>query len=320
MTRSLRSRLREYWENHLKDIVTVTALIILLPLLLILYILYSVVSKRHLALPYARAFCYTLIGRYRVRYQRPPAYFTCTVSFECLSRGWRSFNIRFHRLPPVILQRIYRYLLPPGGLIIQPELKRGEFGVRWGLLPRIARSGEVKYKFIRDDSDAPSEALRSSLSRGGWYLNQSGEPLVPEPSSTSGSTSCRNLRNNNNPATTVSLICGYGSAIPADHLYHTELLTRTTTHLTFMRVTWRSYTDLHDALYDTHTFSFFVPEVLTFFIDNASPQGLRRTDPLCASCSLGYPFGVPRAGLEKPSGVWHALTSLDAYGTCRAES
>ncbi|KAI1209786.1 uncharacterized protein F4807DRAFT_426288 [Annulohypoxylon truncatum] len=154
----------------------------------------------------------------------------------------------FLHLPPEIRLHIYRLALV-GPAIIQVRT-HSSF---WGPRPSTWDPAQG----IRDDADAPSEALRRITRLGGSWLH----PLVTPPSH-----GCVRY------GAVSQLICGEGRHFvpgwvqPEKTAFPTDL----------MRSCRVVYGEVLDVLYAGNTISLFGADMARYFCRNASPEGLSR--------------------------------------------
>ncbi|KAI0890950.1 hypothetical protein F4806DRAFT_484572 [Annulohypoxylon nitens] len=154
----------------------------------------------------------------------------------------------FLHLPTEIRLQIYRLALV-GPAIIQVRTHSSFWG------PRPA--GWEPAQGIRDDADAPSEALRCITGLGGSGLNQ----LVAPPHH-----GCVRYH------AVSRLICGEGH-----HLVPQWVHPENTVFLTDLMRTCRVvYGEVLDVLYANNTVSLFGADIARYFCRNASPEGLSR--------------------------------------------
>ncbi|KAL3449128.1 hypothetical protein BJX65DRAFT_272861 [Aspergillus insuetus] len=163
-------------------------------------------------------------------------------------------RVGFHHLPFEIQQQIFDLVLP-GRLIIQPEFRDNRLVSRIGTFPSYYWNRWPRKKHIRDDSDRTSDAFAYVLDQGGWYLDQTPEPLDP---------SAR--------APERYLICGFAEALSL--VRRREIYP--TGYVDLLRVDRRCYACLLGDLYARHTISFFGAEMLMLFMENASLEGMER--------------------------------------------
>ncbi|KAI0881410.1 uncharacterized protein GGS22DRAFT_172097 [Annulohypoxylon maeteangense] len=154
----------------------------------------------------------------------------------------------FLHLPPEIRLHIYRLALV-GPAIVQVRTHSSFWG------PRPA--GWDSAQGIRDDTDAPSNALRCITGLGGSGLHQ----LVSPPSH-----GCVRYH------AVSRLICGEGHHMvpgwvqPEKVVFPTDL----------MRSSRVVYGEVLDMLYASNTISLFGADIARYFCRNASPEGLSR--------------------------------------------
>ncbi|KAL3466926.1 hypothetical protein BJX64DRAFT_249309 [Aspergillus heterothallicus] len=178
-----------------------------------------------------------------------------------------SDRVGFHHLPLEIQQQIFDLVLPPR-LIFQPELRDSRLVSRIGTFPNQYWNRWDKKKHIRDDTDPPSENFARVLGDGGWYLDQTPEPLDPSA-----------------PRPEKYLICGYAETVtPAQTADVIPV-----SYLNFLRVDRRCYATVLDDLYSRHTISLFGPEMLMLFMNNSSLEGMERIQYI----HLGIPLPKP---------------------------
>ncbi|KAL2811978.1 hypothetical protein BJX63DRAFT_432983 [Aspergillus granulosus] len=167
---------------------------------------------------------------------------------------WPSDRAGFHHLPLEIQQQIFDLVLPPR-LVIQPEFRDNRLFSRTGTFPNQYWNRWDRRKHIRDDADPPSEYFAHVLAEGGWYLDQTPEPVDP------GAQRPEKY-----------LICGFAEALTPER--RREYVP--TPYVDLLRVDRRCYATVLDDLYRRHTISFFGPEMLSLFMDNASVEGMER--------------------------------------------
>jgi hypothetical protein len=157
-----------------------------------------------------------------------------------------------HRLPPELRLQIYGYLFPQH-YVVQPEIDNGRLRVRFGLLASKPTTPNTA-SFIRNDADPPSNTLRLTLEDGGSFLHQT-SPQLPSTKRTAG-----------------RLICGDGEAW---YINQCPKFFGGGAWTSLLRTSKLVHREVVDILYGTHTFSFFGPEMLQVFLDQASFEGLR---------------------------------------------
>lgn len=190
---------------------------------------------------------YDAYNRWRVKTRRIPKskpLATASSSPQTIA-GTRT---SFLHLPTEIRLQIYRLALV-GPAIVQVRTHSSFWG------PRPADWEPAQG--IRDDADAPSEALRCITGLGGSGLNQ----LVAPPHH-----GCVRYH------AVSRLICGEGH-----HLVPQWVHPENTVFLTDLMRTCRVvYGEVLDVLYANNTVSLFGADIARYFCRNASPEGLSR--------------------------------------------
>jgi hypothetical protein len=194
--------------------------------------------------------------------------------------------VGFHHLPLEIQQQIFDLVLPQR-LIIQPEFRENRLVSRIGTFPNYYWNRWSPKKHIRDDSDRTSDHFAHVLDQGGWYLDQTPEPLDP---------SARRPER--------YLICGFAEALSPER--RREIVP--TGYVDLLRADRRCYASFLGDLYARHTISFFGAEMVTLFMDNASLEGMQRIRYV----HLGIPLPKPgsRAYRDARNSVTAAISQM----------